>query len=107
MKNTNQSVIKATIVLIFAIVASCLPMSAITPDIDEKSKTEPHWVTGTVLDEEGKPMAGVGVIIPATLQGVITDADGKYKIQAKPENELQFSFLGYKDYTVKVGDREV
>lgn len=92
MKNTNQSVIKATIVLVFAIVAFCLPMSAITPDIDEKSKSEPHWVTGTVLDEEGKPMAGVGVIIPATLQGVITDADGKYKIQAKPENELQFSF---------------
>ena len=107
MKNANQSVIKAIIVSVFAIVVSCLPMSAITPEIDDKSKSEPHWVTGTVLDEEGKPMVGVGVIIPATLQGVITDADGKYRIQAKPENELQFSFLGYKDHTVKVGERAV
>ncbi len=120
MKNANQSVIKAIIVSVFAIAVSCLPMSAITPEIDEKSKSEiesskplpsenvePHWVTGTVLDEEGKPMVGVGVFIVSTLQGVTTDIDGKYRIQAKPENEIQFSFLGYKDYTVKVGEREV
>ena len=52
-------------------------------------------------------MVGVGVIIVSTLTGVTTDIDGKYKIQAKPEQELQFSFLGYKDHTVKVGTRAV
>ena len=107
MKNANQSVIKAIIVSVFAIAVSCLPMSAITPEIDEKSKSEPSWITGTVLDEDGKPMVGVAVFIVSTLQGVTTDIDGKYRIQAQPENELQFSFLGYKDYTVKVGERAV
>lgn len=65
----------------------------------------PHLVTGTVLDENGKPMAGVGVIIATTLQGVVTDIDGKYQIKATPAQELQFSFLGYKTHTTKVGSR--
>ena len=38
--------------------------------------TKPHIVRGTVLDQNGKPMAGVGVIIPTTLQGVVTDIEG-------------------------------
>ena len=64
---------------------------------------KPHVVKGTVLDEDGKPMAGVGVIIATTLQGVITDLNGQYEIKATPEQELQFNFLGYKTHTVKVG----
>ena len=66
---------------------------------------KPHLVSGTVLDENGKPMAGVGVIIATTLQGVATDVNGKYQIKATPAQELQFSFLGYKTHTVKVGAR--
>ena len=79
----------------------------------KQSKAQPSeasqslWVTGTVLDEDGKPMVGVGVIIVSTLSGVTTDINGKYRIQAKPEQELQFSFLGYKDHIVKVGNRSV
>ena len=79
----------------------------------KQSKAQPseasqsQWVTGTVLDEDGKPMVGVGVIIVSTLNGVTTDINGKYRIQAKPEQELHFSFLGYKDHIVKVGNRSV
>ena len=67
--------------------------------------SKPHTVTGTVLDENGKPMVGVGVIIASTLQGVTTDINGKYQIKATPAQELQFSFIGYKNHTVKVGSR--
>ena len=66
---------------------------------------KPHVVRGTVLDEKGQPMAGVGVIIATTLQGVVTDMNGKYEIKATPAQELQFSFLGYKTEQVKVGSR--
>lgn len=65
----------------------------------------PHIVRGTVLDEFGKPMVGVGVVIPSTLTGVITDVDGKYEIKATPSQELQFTFLGYKTVSHKVGSR--
>ena len=66
---------------------------------------KPHVVKGTVLDENGKPMAGVGVIIPTTLKGVVTDINGKYEITATPSQELQFSFIGYKTESTKVGAR--
>ena len=52
-------------------------------------------------------MVGVGVILVSTFNGVTTDIDGKYKIQAKPEQELQFSFLGYESHIEKVGNRSV
>ena len=70
-----------------------------------KQEVKPHLVSGTVLDENGKPMIGVGVIIVNTLQGVVTELDGRYEIKATPNQELQFSFLGYKTETVKVGAR--
>ena len=66
---------------------------------------KPHRVRGKVLDQNGKPMAGVGVIIASTLQGVVTDINGNYEIKATPLQELQFSFLGYKTESVKVGSR--
>ena len=50
----------------------------------DASTSKAHVVSGVVLDENGKPMVGVGVIIPTTLQGVVTDVDGKYQIKATP-----------------------
>lgn len=76
-----------------------------TSDKSVKVPEKPHTVTGTVLDEKGAPMGGVGVLIVGTLQGVVTDINGKYSIKASPSQELQFSFLGYKDEIAKVGSR--
>jgi hypothetical protein len=39
------------------------------------------------------------------MQGVVTDIDGKYQIKATPEQTIEFSFLGYKNESVKVGNR--
>ena len=64
-------------------------------------------ITGCVYDEGKNPMAGVGVIIAGTLNGVVTDVDGKYAIAASKGQELQFSFLGYKTVSVTVGDKNV
>lgn len=64
-----------------------------------------HLVSGKVIDENGQPMIGVGVIIVSTMQGVVTDSDGMYQISAVPEQELQFSFLGYQTEYIKVGER--
>ena len=68
-------------------------------------EAKPHKVSGIIRDENGNPMIGVGVIIVNTLQGVVSGLDGRYEIKAAPNQELQFSFLGYKEETVKVGSR--
>lgn len=66
---------------------------------------QPHTVKGVVRDEKGQPMAGVGVMIVGTLNGVITETDGRYTVSVQPSQQLQFSFLGYKDEVVSVGSR--
>lgn len=65
-------------------------------------------VTGKVYDENGLPMIGAGVLVQDSNRGVITDLDGKYSITLqKGEGVLVFSYLGYTDQSVVVGDRTV
>ena len=59
-------------------------------------------IEGQVSDENGNPLAGVNVIIQGTTTGTITDANGKFNIQASEEAALTFSFVGYKRKDVVV-----
>ncbi len=52
-------------------------------------------VSGTVLDENGLPMIGVGVVQAGTTQGTSTDIDGKYIVTVPQGAVLEFSFIGY------------
>ena len=49
-------------------------------------------ISGTVSDEAG-PLPGVNVVIKGTKIGVETDFDGKYSIQAKQGDVIQFSYI--------------
>lgn len=64
-------------------------------------------VTGTVTDALGDPLIGATVLVQGTSNGVITDIDGRYSIQATPENTLDFSYVGMVKQAVKVGSQSV
>jgi TonB-dependent starch-binding outer membrane protein SusC len=64
-------------------------------------------VKGTVTDNTGAPMVGVNVVIQGTTIGIVTDNEGKYQINAKPNSTLIFSFLGYKTQNVLVNNQSV
>ena len=60
-------------------------------------------ISGRVVDTEGKPMAGVIVMVPKTKVGVATDANGYYKINlAAGEAFLQYMYVDYPTITVQV-----
>ena len=60
-------------------------------------------ISGRVVDTEGKPMAGVLVMVPKTKAGVATDANGYYKINlAAGEAFLQYMYVDYPTLTVQV-----
>lgn len=60
-------------------------------------------ISGRVVDTEGKPMAGVIVMVPKTKVGVATDANGYYKINlAAGEAFLQYMYVDYPTKTVSV-----
>jgi TonB-linked SusC/RagA family outer membrane protein len=61
-------------------------------------------VTGTVTDaESGLPLAGVNIVIEGTTSGTQTDFDGNYSIQASAGQTLVFTYVGYADLSVTVG----
>ena len=64
-------------------------------------------VSGTVNGEEGKPLYGVTVKVKGTLKAVITDLDGKYKIEASGEDVLEFTFIGLEKQSIKIEGRDI
>ena len=60
-------------------------------------------ISGRVVDTTGNPMQGVVVMVPKSKVGVVTDANGLYKINlAAGEAFLQFKYVDYPTLTVSV-----
>ena len=53
-------------------------------------------VKGTVIDENGDPMQGAGIVQKGnTSRGTITDVNGNYSIKVPSNAYLEFSFISY------------
>ncbi len=66
-------------------------------------------IRGQIISEEDqKGLPGVNVTIKGSIQGTVTDTDGKYTIKV-PSNStvLKFSSIGFIPHEVSVGDRQV
>jgi len=65
-------------------------------------------IEGKVFDENGIPLIGVNILEKGTLNGTITDENGKYSINITTnEPVLIFSFVGYNTEEVTVADKSV
>lgn len=66
-------------------------------------------ITGRVMDATGELLIGVNVVdLNEPTNGVITDINGTYTIMVKGKNvSLKFSYIGYKDQVVEVGNRGI
>ncbi|UII25395.1 SusC/RagA family TonB-linked outer membrane protein [Fulvivirga maritima] len=65
-------------------------------------------VTGKVTDATtGDPMPGVNIVLKDRALGTMTNAEGMYMIEARPEDVLVFSFIGYKPTEVLVGNNSI
>ena len=65
-------------------------------------------ITGTITDtDSGEPLIGVNVLIKGTSRGTITDFDGNYSIEGNEGEILVFSYTGYKDLEVPIGNQTI
>jgi len=62
-------------------------------------------VSGTVVDESGKPIPGVTVLIKGTNQGTITSEGGQYSLSTPADAVLVFSFIGMKTQEIVVAGK--
>ncbi|WP_099290709.1 SusC/RagA family TonB-linked outer membrane protein [Butyricimonas sp. Marseille-P3923] len=68
----------------------------ITPAKDEKVEKKSRLINGKVIDGKGEPLPGVTILIKGTKLGMVTDIDGKFKVEIPQMDStiLVFSFIG-------------
>ncbi|MCB0632787.1 MAG: SusC/RagA family TonB-linked outer membrane protein, partial [Lewinella sp.] len=64
-----------------------------------------NLVSGQVTDEQNQPLIGVNVLLKNSTTGSVTDIDGKYSIEAGPNDTLQFSYIGFENQSIAVNGR--
>lgn len=67
-----------------------------------------NFIKGVVRDAQGSPLPGVSVLIKgSTMNGGMTDVDGKYSVKASSNDVLVFTYIGMKKVEVPVGSKKV
>jgi TonB-linked SusC/RagA family outer membrane protein len=64
-------------------------------------------VTGKILDEAGKPVPGVSVVLKSTTTGTISNQEGAYSISVPDNAVLVFSSVSYELQEIAVNKRSV
>jgi TonB-linked SusC/RagA family outer membrane protein len=61
-------------------------------------------ITGVVVDEQNLPLIGVNILVKGTTNGTVTDFDGKFQLDVPANAIIKFSFIGYVDQEITVGN---
>jgi TonB-linked SusC/RagA family outer membrane protein len=64
-------------------------------------------ITGKVVNSAGEPLAGVSVTVKGANTGTSTDTEGNYSIDVSEKNILVFSYVGYVDKEVVIGNQKL
>lgn len=67
------------------------------------SQDKANKISGVVSDM-GYPLANVNISIKGTTEGIQTDKNGKYEIEARPRDVLVFSYVGMHDVLIIIED---
>ena len=59
-------------------------------------------IKGTINDNEGMPLPGATIINLNTSNGVSTDFDGQFSIEASLDDVLQISYIGFETFDFKI-----
>ena len=71
-------------------------------DITTEDQKNLIMVKGTVVDENGNPIPGATILVHGTSRGIASDMEGRYSIEAKPDDVLKITFVGYKDEVIPI-----
>lgn len=69
-----------------------------------KQQDQTKKIEGRVLDELGESIIGANVMVEGSMVGVITDFDGNFSLEVKPDDVLLVSYIGYLSQRKKVGN---
>lgn len=105
MKNSffeKLSLVRNGILTLFLLLFVCTSSLCASVSAKEMKNFMQLSVSGTVTDEAGAPIPGATVVVKGSNNGVATDFDGNYTINAESDAVLQFSYIGFKPIEVAV-----
>ena len=94
---------KAKISLFLTLALLLLSVPAFTQDRGQGSGK--MTVSGRVLDEQGFPVIGAGVIVKGSTLGTATDIEGRYTLSVPSNATLLVQSIGYRTAEIPVGGR--
>ena len=66
-----------------------------------------QYYKGKVTDEKGEPLCGVHIYIPGSyMKGTVSAKDGSFQTDAKPRQTLNFSYIGKKDFSLQLNEKD-
>lgn len=71
-----------------------------------KANNPKKKVTGTITDENGEPIIGATIKEKGTQNAVISDVDGNFVLNTTEGAELEITYIGYADLTLKVTGKD-
>ncbi|HTI11654.1 MAG TPA: TonB-dependent receptor [Puia sp.] len=80
-----------------------------SPETEKKTMDETSdakLISGKVTNENGDPLAGVSVLVKGTARGTSTDGNGSFSISVDEGETLEFSMVGYKIFSIRVGNQK-
>ena len=87
------------------------PTNTFTYQIPARTnQTIERKIEGVILDEDKVPIPGASILIKGTMNGTVTDIDGKFSLsidEDKTDAILVVSFIGFTTYETKVGSNSV
>lgn len=100
MKRLHKSMYRIIGLLLIALTIIPGSLKAETTELHQTSK-----ITGIVSDEYGEPAIGATVRVKNMNVGTITDANGRYSVNASTYATLVFSYVGYRTQEVALKGR--
>lgn len=77
-------------------------LMALVVGVANLSAQQTYTLQGMVKDMAGEPLIGASVKIKNSPNGVVTDIEGRFKINVKNGDVIQFSYVGYTPQEVKL-----
>ena len=83
----------------------CVLLGAVLPEGEAAAQTQQTGrqqrivVRGTVVDQDGQPAVGAGILEEGTTNGTVVDLDGNFSFETTVGTTLIVSWIGYADYS--------
>lgn len=112
-KKIKRLTLRISVFNVFLVILITQGVSVFAENVNQSEKKplqalQQNEVSGTITDSiTGEPLIGINIFIEGTTTGTVSDISGNYSINATAQQVLVFSYIGYTEKKIVVGNQTV